>query len=221
MENYVRTGVIGAMDAEVEKITRALTGVKAEEVGGSTFYRGKLNGIEVIVVQSGIGKVNAAFAATVLAVKYGVREILMTGVAGGIGGGLKPLDAFVPSAIIQHDVDVLGCEKGYLDIVNCIEITTDESLSERLRVSSNGKSGIMATGEQFISLDGQKSKILHDFPKVQAVDMETGAVAQVCMRMGVPFACIKFISDDGSAQNFSAFKIAASDLATKAVLATL
>ena len=96
METYKRIGIIGAMDAEIEGITAAMTDKREENIGGSSFVSVRLYGAEAVCVQSGIGKVNAAFAACTLIYRYGVQAVLMTGVAGALGGRLKHLDLVVP-----------------------------------------------------------------------------------------------------------------------------
>ena len=221
MKQYEKIGIIGAMDVEIKKITEALSSLSSLNIGGSTFFSGKLGSREVVAVQSGIGKVNAAFATTILISHFGVNAIIMTGIAGGISSDIKPLDAFVAKSFIQHDVDILGEKRGFLDILNCVELFADEGLAAKLLCYSNGVSGTMSTGEQFVSSKEQISAILSAFPDVKAVDMEAGAVAQIAARLNIPFACIKVISDDGSSDVYYDFKEVASNKAIAAVLKTL
>ncbi len=216
----MKIGIIGAMDVEIEGIVGAMTGAESTEIGGSVFYRGMIGGKEVVAVQSGIGKVNAAFAATVLGVRFGVTAMLMTGVCGGIRG-VKPLDAVVPTAFIQHDVRCLGEEDGFIDLVGRVEIPADERLSDALARASGAVRGVMGSGEQFVGTEEQVATILRSFPSVTAVDMESGAVAQVCTRLALPFACIKIVSDSGDESEFFAFKQRAAEKSVGGVVTSL
>ncbi|MBQ7226993.1 MAG: 5'-methylthioadenosine/S-adenosylhomocysteine nucleosidase [Clostridia bacterium] len=219
MEKLGVIGIIGAMDVEVEGIIAQMTDVKRTKLGGSTFYSGVIGGRSVVAVQSGIGKVNASFVASALALKFGAESILMTGVCGGVG--LAPLVPVVPDGFVQHDVDMIGEAKGHIDVVDEIVIKPDSELSSLLAQASDGVRGIMATGEQFIGSPLQIDAILADFPNVIAVDMESGAVAQVCARLGVKFACIKIISDGGDENAYYDFKTEASNKSISSVLKVL
>lgn len=222
METYKKIGIIGAMDVEVAGIVQAMSGRVVTNIGGSEFYAGRIADMETVAVQSGVGKVNAAFAAATLAYKFAVDSILMTGIAGGIGGGLKALDAFVPDGLVQHDVSMIGCEDGYIDLVGETVIRTDAKLSDGLARTGGAKRGVMATGEQFVDSAEQIAAIRAKFPAAVAVDMEAAAVAQVCARLGLPFACLKVISDDGtSGETYYDFKTVAAEKAVGAVLALI
>lgn len=220
METYKRIGIIGAMDAEIEGITAAMTDKREENIGGSSFVSGRLYGAEAVCVQSGIGKVNAAFAVCTLIYRYGVQAVLMTGVAGALGGRLKHLDLVVPDGFIQHDVTMIGADDGFIDIVGKIVLRPDKRLADAL-AGSDGIRGIMATGEQFIEKEEQKKAILSRFPEVIAADMECAAVMQVCERSGIPAACAKVISDGGSEGEYYEFKTKAADKAVAAVLGAI
>lgn len=206
------------MDAEVEGIAAAMTDKREKDTGGSVFVSGRLFGADAVCVQSGIGKVNAAFAACTLVYEYGVQAVLMTGVAGALGGRLKNLDLVVPDGFIQHDVTMIGADDGFIDIVGKIVLRPDKRLADALAEAGDGIRGIMATGEQFIEKEEQKRAILSRFPDVIAADMECAAVVQVCNRLGVPVACVKVISDGGSEGEYYEFKTGAADKAVNAVL---
>ena len=217
MEKYDRIGVIGAMDVEIEKFAAEMTDRRKENIGGSVFVSGRIFGADAVCVQSGIGKVNAAFAACTLIYRYGVKAVLMTGVAGAIGGKISSLDLIVPNGFIQHDVTMIGADDGFIDIVGKIVLRPDKRLADAL-AGRNCVRGIMATGEQFIDGDEQKRSILARFPDVVAADMECAAVAQVCDRLSVPFACAKVISDGGDGTEYYEFKTKAADKAVGALL---
>lgn len=109
-----RIGIIGAMSQEVAQLAAQLQDVKTRTHVGSTFYLGHLHGVEVILLQSGIGKVNAAIGATLLLDNYQPEAIINTGSAGGFGEGLSIGDVVVSSEVRHHDVDavVFGYEHG-------------------------------------------------------------------------------------------------------------
>lgn len=214
-----KIGIIGALSVEVDGLVHEMSNVRTTEIGGSTFYEGTLCDAKAVVVKCGVGKVNAAFVTSTLALVFGVGGIVMTGVCGGIG--VKPMSAVVPSSFIQHDVDIDGLPRGHLDVLDRVEIEADEMLSEILAEVSDGVRAVMATGEQFIRSKEQTDRILTDFPSVGAVDMESAASAHICARLGVPFACIKTVSDGCSADEFYDFVTEASKKSVAAVMGLL
>lgn len=221
METYKKIGIIGAMDAELERLLAETKDVRRRNIGGSEFVSGKISGVNVVCVQSGIGKVNAAFAASVLICRFHVDAVFMTGIAGAISGKLKHLDLIVPDGFIQHDVAILGESDGFIDIVGKTVLMPDKRLSEALAEAGNAYRGIIATGEQFIGNEEQKRAILSRFPDVIAVDMECSAVVQVCVRSGIPVACVKVVSDGGDGMEYYVFKTKAAEKAVSAVLGAL
>lgn len=219
METYETIGIIGAMDVEVERIAREMTDASSESFARSAFTVGKIDGQKVVVVQSGIGKVNAALVASALVMRYGADAVLMTGIAGTVTRELHTLDAFVPTEFLQHDVTMPGCEDGYIDVLDEVYIPAVEELSAALAAASGAKRGTMATGESFVGSAAVAADIARRFPKAMGVDMESAAVAQVCARLGVPFACLKVISDGCDDGEYADFKQAAADKAVNGVLA--
>lgn len=216
-----KLGIIGAMNEEVDGITAALNGeVSVTNFCGTTVYFGSINGIDVVVARSGIGKVNAAFITSALCEKYGIDGAIMTGIAGGIG--LKTHNIVIPDGFVQHDVIMPGEVDGHIDILDAVVLPADKRLSEGLRAEAEApKCGLIATGEAFVSDADVANGIKRRFPGVVAVDMECGAVAQVCARMRVPFAAIKIIADGCDAGDYFDFKNSASKLAISTVVAFL
>ena len=209
-------GIIGAMPEEIDGLLGAFDSeAKVTAVFGSTFYSGSINGKDIVVAKSGIGKVNAAFVATLLGTRFGASKIVMTGIAGGIK--CNTLDAVVATGFVHHDVSMVDEEDGHLDILDTIVIPADEELS---KIISDEKSvrGIIATGEAFIADKRLGDYIVRRFPGVVAVDMECGAVAQVCTRMGVPFAAIKVISDGCDGEVYLDLAVRAAEMGVAAVL---
>lgn len=219
MKTYDTIGIIGAMDAEVERFSREMTNAKSETFARSVFTTGEINGGKVVLVRSGIGKVNAALVASSLVMRYGADAVVMTGIAGTVTRELHTLDAFVPTDFLQYDVSMPGCEDGYIDVLDEVYIPAAEELSAALAAASGAKRGTMATGESFVGSAAVAADIARRFPKAMGVDMESAAVAQVCARLGVPFACLKVISDGCDDGEYADFKQAAADKAVSGVLA--
>lgn len=214
-------GIIGAMDAEVRGIESVMNKMTRTNVGGSDVVVGTIHGRSVALMQSGIGKVNAAFAAQLLIREFNVSRLYMTGIAGGMGGRLHTLDLLIPDLFVQYDVIVPGEPDGYMDILDRVGVLPDEKISAELAAACGATRGTMATGERFVDSEEDKADILRRFPTVVAADMESGAVAQVCARLKVPMACVKVISDAGDVGEYYDFKMRAAEKAISAVLSVL
>ncbi len=209
------------MDAETDGLVRATDVIERRMFGGSETVVGTYGGNVLAVVRSGIGKVNAAFAAQMLIREFDASRIIMTGIAGALGGVLRTLDLLVPDMFVQYDVIMPGAPDGYMDILDSVGVAPDAKLSSALAAACGAHRGWLATGERFVDTDADKADILRRFPFAVGVDMESGAVAQVCARLGVPMACVKVISDSGDSGEYADFKTAAADKAIRAVLSVL
>ena len=210
MNNLI--GIIGAMDIEVESLKSEIVDLKTEKIGDMEFYCGKIGNSDVIVVKSGIGKVNAARCAQTLCDRYKVRALINTGIGGGIGDGLAVGDLVIAKSLVQHDFDVsgFGYPKGYMfsgDKDKATHYYADAALIDRLykaaqkHISDSAvKKGIIATGDIFVS-DAEKKREIKDNFNALVCEMEGGAIAQTAVANGVPFAVIRALSDlaDGSA----------------------
>ena len=218
MEQKKITGILGAMDGEIEGIVSAMEGASRRVYCGSEVFCGRIRGREVVLARSGIGKVNAAFMAQALIREFGADELYMTGVAGSLGG-LRTLDALVPDGFVQYDVVKPGDPDGLIDILGEVVLRPDERMSSALAAAAGARRGILATGEKFVGSAADREDILRRFPSALAADMESGAVAQVCSRLGVPFACVRIVSDSGDADEYYDFVSRAAAAAVSAVLA--
>lgn len=195
------TGILAALDEEVDALIADLTDVRTETFGRLAVYSGRLYGYESAVCRSGVGKVAAAYAATVLAVKYGVGAIINTGVA----GGTVPRGSMVISdRLVQHDVrsDADGLPAGQIDGYDSPFIPADETLVTELcaaaaRCGIEPVRGVIASGDQFIC-DGAAVARLKEMFGISAVDMESAAVAQICALSGVRFAAVRTITDNAN-----------------------
>lgn len=209
-------GIIGAMDIEINKLVEAMEVESSTQTAGITFHKGVLNGCQVVVARSGVGKVCAAVCAQLMISLFGVDVIVNTGVAGGIMSDLRQCDLVVADAFVQHDVDTspLGDPRGYISELGMVEMVCSHRLSAVLcDISAEARLGQIATGDQFIADHDRAMDIAEEFGAA-ACDMEGGAIAQVCKMNKVRFAAVRCISDnaDGSAgMDYASFAVKAAD----------
>ncbi|MBR2847856.1 MAG: 5'-methylthioadenosine/adenosylhomocysteine nucleosidase [Clostridia bacterium] len=197
-------GVIGAMKVEIDTLIADLTSPKTETVGGLTFTSGELSGVPVVLSVSGVGKVCAAMAAQTMILRYGVRAVINTGVAGTLTDALSIGDIAVADSVVQHDMDTsaVGDPVGLISGLNIVYMKADGSLSTRIadiikEQGVNTVSGVIASGDVFVA-DSEKKAYIRDTFGAVACEMEGGAIGQVCAMNGIPFAVIRAISDGGN-----------------------
>ena len=196
-------GIIGAVVEEAEAIKKEIKEIKEIKetvISGISFFTGKFNDKDVVFVQSGIGKVNAAITATLLIEKFKVSEVIFSGVAGSLDERLKVGDVVIGHDIVQHDVDAtaFGYKMGQIPQMKEWAFESDKELVEKAGNVNDFDHriffGRILTGDQFVSKKDVKIRLGKDFEAL-CVDMESGAVAQVCTRLGVKFLIIRSISD--------------------------
>lgn len=195
-------GIIGAMPQEVKTLCECLENPQTTEIAGMTLVSGKLNDIAVVVMQSGIGKVNATIATTLLIQRFTPKAIINTGSAGGIGEQLSIGDVVIGDSVTHHDVDVtafgytVGQMAGMPENYPCDTRLVDLA-KQAATTFPNAKihSGQIVSGDQFIADSSRFSAIKKDFPTALAVEMEAAAIAQTCYRFDVPFVVVRAISD--------------------------
>lgn len=221
------TGIIGAMDGEIAAIRDALDTVRVVQVSGMDFYEGNLGGRKVVVVQSGIGKVNAAVCAQTLILRFGATRVINTGVAGNLSPELGINDFVVSTEAVQHDFDVspIGFKRGEVPYTGRVSFVADPSLRaeaveavRRVAPASKVLEGRICSGDQFICTDEQRKSISSMWGGL-CCEMEGAAVAQVCHLNQVPFVIIRAISDDSDEMDFVQFQEAASRECAQAVIA--
>jgi adenosylhomocysteine nucleosidase len=212
--------LVSAMPQELQAVLNLLPDEQRVVVGKRVFWQGHLHGHAVVAVLSGIGKVAAANTTTLLAERFGVSAIVMTGVAGGLGVGVKVGDVVVADALLQHDMDASPIfprheVPGYART----RFTTDDALTGRLAqactatlrdpLSTLGEAavasfglhaprvhrGLLISGDRFVSRTSESQALQTELPDALAVDMESAAVAQVCADFELPFAVVRTISD--------------------------
>lgn len=213
--------IIGAMSVEVEILLKNMVNPEKVIVHGREFYKGKINGKDVVVAQCGIGKVAAAVCAQTLIDLFKVECIINTGIAGGINENLKIGDIVVSTYAVQHDFNItnFGYARGYMctsdDKDSATKYQADKKLlkivtenAKKTLKENNVHQGVIATGDLFVASGKTKQKIKDEF-NAYAAEMEGGAIAQTCYLNQTPFVIIRAISDlaDGSAsENYEKFE---------------
>ncbi len=198
----MKIGIIGAMSEEVALLRENIDVTSVEIVAGCVYTIGRMFGQEVILLQSGIGKVNAAMSTAVLLDKFQPDCLINAGSAGGFANGLKVGDIVLSTEVVHHDVDVTAF--GYVHgQVPQLPPTfgADEKLLTLAYREAQGLSdikavkGLIATGDSFINTPAQRASIDENFQDVLAAEMEAAAIAQVAHQFQVPFVIIRSLSD--------------------------
>jgi adenosylhomocysteine nucleosidase len=213
------TAILGAFDKEVDLIESELAAAKGQEIEGIKFVTGCLAGRKVVVVWTGIGKVNAAMTTTLLLEHFRPKEVIFTGIAGGMNPDLNPGDIVIAVKSAQHDSGILRSDgMEYRGMINRLDgwrnpvfFLADERLLgaaekavARVKFGTIKTSigqriprivkGVIVTGDLFVASPA-KSAELREALKADAVEMEGAAVAQICYQRQVPHLIIRSISD--------------------------
>ena len=212
-----RIGIIGAMEEEVTSLKEGLTDPKTTTIAGMEFCEGKLEDEDVVVVQCGMGKVNAGICANTLINQFNCSKIINTGVAGSLDNQIDIGDFVVSVDACQHDftVEAIGFEKGEIPYTGLYAFPADEALRKEAVEAVHEAApevrvfeGRVCTGDQFISSKEQKELIKSDFGGM-CCEMEGGAIAQACYLNDIPFVIIRAISDkadDSEEMSYEVFK---------------
>jgi adenosylhomocysteine nucleosidase len=206
----VTIGLICAIPQELATLQSALAETHTDAVAHTRFVTGVLDGHDVVLAGSGMGKVNAAIVATLLADRFGCRTIVFSGVAGGLDPALSIGDVVVADRIVQHDAGVLENERvrtyqpGHAPIINPTDrlgYPVDPELLARVKDRLDGMPvpgrivyGTVLTGDQYLKCDPTRARLLSELDG-KAIEMEGGAVAQVCEAFGLPWLVIRALSD--------------------------
>ena len=219
----MRLGIMGAMPEEVAGIVDQIENAQTRRIGGRDYISGAWHGHDIVVVFSRWGKVAAAATATMLLAEFGVDGLVFIGVAGAVDPDLGIGDVVVATELLQYDMDVSAIP-GYkpFDIpllgrarfdahppwVALAEQTSrdffERKLGDAISAEIRGEfgfatpkvvTGLIASGDRFISDPGFLRSLRQALPDLRCVEMEGGAVAQVCFEFGVPVAVLRVISD--------------------------
>ena len=215
-------GIIGAMAVEVDYLKNLLQERKTEVHGGVEFCTGRVGGKDVVVAMCGIGKVFAAICAQTMINFYHPDVIVNSGVAGAVSCELKVFDVVVAEKTCQHDMDTsaLGDPVGLISGVNKVYFDCDERVRAVLESAAasmgiNAVSGIIATGDKFVS-DVADKKRISDVFNASACEMEGGSINQVCFVNKVPCGILRTISDgEGAETDYVTFSAKAANNAAR------
>ena len=205
----MKLGIIGAMDVEVAALKAKMENVTVTTRAGMEYYAGTLEGLPAVVVQCGVGKINAAMCTQILIDCFDVTAIVNTGIAGSLCAELDIGDLVISRDAIHHDFDLhfWGRPIGQVPGLDVIAFPADEKLMNAAFAAAEAENaghtriGRVASGDQFICSKEQKEKIIADTGAVCA-EMEGASIAHAAYRNGVPFVIIRAISDkaDDSAE---------------------
>ncbi|MGE8206157.1 5'-methylthioadenosine/S-adenosylhomocysteine nucleosidase [Heyndrickxia sp. NPDC080065] len=198
----MKIAIIGAMEEEVAILRDNIENRTVETIAGYEFSTGKMNHSEVILLRSGIGKVNAAMSTSILLHKYKPDVVINTGSAGGFNPALKVGDLVISTEVRHHDVDVtiFGYEYGQVPQMppafqaNDQLISIAEECAKELEDIQAVK-GLIATGDSFMNDPNRVEFVREKFPQLQASEMEAAAIAQVAYQFNIPFVIIRSLSD--------------------------
>ena len=204
-----KLGIIGAMQVEVEILLSAMENKTEKTIAGSTFYAGELGGQSAVIVQCGVGKVNAALCAQILCDCFGVTHLVNTGIAGSLCADLDIGDLVVSTDAMYHDFDCVhfGYPYGKVPGMDTVSFPADETMMGYAMKAAEAvhpghvKLGRIASGDQFVAVKELKEKIIANTQGL-CTEMEGAAIAQTAYRNQVPFVILRAISDkaDDSAE---------------------
>jgi adenosylhomocysteine nucleosidase len=202
----MKIAIIVAMSKELNLLLPLIDNHVQETINGTLFHTGTLGGHDIVAMQCGIGKVNAAVGALTLIEHFSPDLVVNSGVAGGTGGGAGILDVVIADAVAYHDV---WCGPGTVpgQAAECPARFDCSLPAEIISSIPNAKHGLIASGDIFVAHRHDVDRILELYPEAMAVDMESAAIAHVCHLKDVKFVCIRVISDTpGAADNISQYE---------------
>ena len=223
----MKLGIIGAMTVEVESLKQNMENKSVASWAGMEFCQGELEGLPVVVVQCGVGKVNAAMCAQILCVSYGVTHLVNTGIAGSLCSELDIGDLVVSQDAMHHDFDCVGFGYPYGKVpgMDVVAFPADDKMIKYAVAAAEAvnpghcRVGRVATGDQFVCDKEQKNRIIAN-TKALCTEMEGAAIAQTAYRNSVPFVILRAISDkaDNSAElDYPTFEAIAADRCARVV----
>ena len=223
-----KIGIIGAMEEEVEALRGKLTYVKTTSRASMDFYAGKMGNKEVVIVRSGIGKVNAGICTQILADLFQVDAVINTGIAGSLKAEINIGDIVVSTDLVHHDMDAVnfGYPLGQIPQMDTFSFKADEKLAELAEKACHEVNpeiqvfrGRIVSGDQFIAEKAVKERIAENF-QGYCTEMEGAAIAQAAYLNEVPFVVLRAISDkadDSATMDYPTFEAKAAEHCVKLV----
>lgn len=212
--------IVAAMREEMRALLPLMSDVQTSVRAGREFHRGLLHGRRVVLVRCGIGKVAAATTAALLAAEFAPAMLILTGVAGGLGDGVRVGDVVLARALLQHDMDASPLFPRYeVPLTGRARFGVDAALADRVAVATEASlqsvqrevgsahlaafgigqprlhQGLVISGDRFVATASESAALRAALPDALAVEMEGAAVAQVCADFGLPLAVLRVISD--------------------------
>ena len=222
-------GIIGAMDEEVAKVKEQMQNVDVMTKATMEFFKGTLGGKQVVVVRSGIGKVNAAMCAQILVDEYHVDAIINTGIAGSLNAAIDIGDIVLSTDTLEHDMDAVafGYPVGQIPRMDTLSFEADAELRavakaacEKVNPEVKVFEGRIVSGDQFISDKAKKQWLVENFAGY-CTEMEGAAIAHAAYLNNVPFLIIRAISDkadDSASVDYPTFEAKAIEHSVKLIL---
>ena len=210
-------GIIGAMEEEVKALADMMSGVETATVAGMVFKKGQFKGKDVVVVRSGIGKVNAAVCTQILVDDFNVDYVINTGIAGSLKAEINIADIVISSDVLHHDMDAtgFGYPLGQIPRMEVLSFEADKKLIEladkackKVLPEIGTHIGRVVSGDQFISDKTVKERISSNFDGY-CTEMEGAAIAQAAYLNKVPFVILRAISDkadDSATMDYPTFE---------------
>ncbi|HEO7148051.1 TPA: 5'-methylthioadenosine/adenosylhomocysteine nucleosidase [Streptococcus agalactiae] len=197
----MKIGIIAAMEEELKLLVENLEDKSQETVLSNVYYSGRYGEHELVLIQSGVGKVMSAMSVAILVESFKVDAIINTGSAGAVATGLNVGDVVVADTLVYHDVDLtaFGYDYGQMSMQplyfhsDKTFVSTFEAVLSKEEMTS--KIGLIATGDSFIAGQEKIDVIKGHFPQVLAVEMEGAAIAQAAQATGKPFVVVRAMSD--------------------------
>lgn len=197
----MKIGIIAAMEQELRLLVDKLEDKKEVTVIGNSYYTGRLGRHEVVLVQSGVGKVMSAMSVAILVDKFAVEGIINTGSAGAVAAGIAIGDVVIAEKLAYHDVDLTAFGYAYGQMsAQPLYFESDKvfvDVFKKILKQHNQAAhlGLIATGDSFIAGQDKIDRIKAAFPEVLAVEMEGAAIAQAAHATGRPFIVVRAMSD--------------------------
>ena len=226
----MKIGIIAAMPEELVYLIQHLDEASEEKVLGHSYHTSKIGSVELVLVESGIGKVMSAMSVAILADHFQVDAVINTGSAGAVASGIAVGDVVIADKLAYHDVDVtaFGYDYGqmaqqplYFESDKKFISLIQESLS---KLDQTWHLGLIATGDSFVAGEDRIKAIKEHFPQVLAVEMEGAAIAQAAYALNLPFLVVRAMSDNANHEasvSFDEFIVEAGRRSAQALMTLL